>query len=130
MASRFRAIPLEGKMTELRFVIPGKPVVLQRHRVSRHGGMYDPSVNQKTRMGWYALQARTKAGIGLFKGDLGVFLVFYGLRKNSDLDNAIKMLDAFNGVLWDDDKQIIHIEAWKFKCKKGQEHTEVIVTTL
>ena len=38
---------------------------------------------------------------------------FYGLRSNSDLDNAIKMLDAFNGILWIDDRQIVEIHAYK-----------------
>lgn len=39
-------------------------------------------------------------------------LTFYRPRKTGDLDNALKViLDALNGIAWEDDSQIVEIHA-------------------
>ena len=46
--------------------------------------------------------------------------------KKPDIDNLQKsLLDALNGIVWDDDAKITHIEAWKFYSEKP--HTEIEV---
>jgi crossover junction endodeoxyribonuclease RusA len=38
-----------------------------------------------------------------------------------DLDNLTKsVLDGLNGVVWDDDRQVIHLDAWKEWVPSGQ----------
>jgi Holliday junction resolvase RusA-like endonuclease len=37
--------------------------------------------------------------------------------------------DSGNGILWTDDDQIIHIDAWKHTCEPAQERTEIEVMT-
>lgn len=40
--------------------------------------------------------------------------------RGGDIDNLCKsVLDAANGILWEDDKQIIHLEAFKFYNAKS-----------
>jgi Holliday junction resolvase RusA-like endonuclease len=113
----------------LNFVIPGKPVVLKRHRTSKWGNMYDPSKKHKEFMAIYAIKAMKEQGFTRSSKDLRVTVVFNGLRSNSDLDNAIKMFDAFNGILWDDDKQIMEIRAFK-KVKVDVPGTAITVETI
>ena len=36
-----------------------------------------------------------------------------GHTKRPDLDNLVKILDAFNGVVWDDDSQVCSLKATK-----------------
>lgn len=43
-----------------------------------------------------------------------------------DIDNLQKsLLDALNGIVWDDDAKITHIEAWKFYSEKPRTEIEV-----
>lgn len=46
--------------------------------------------------------------------------------KKPDIDNLQKsLLDALNGIAWDDDAKITHIEAWKFYSEKPRTEIEV-----
>lgn len=53
-------------------------------------------------------------------GDVIVRLDFYRPRKSGDLDNRIKiLLDALQGSVYVDDKQIVEIHARRFDDKKN-----------
>lgn len=56
----------------MKFVVPGMPKCLQRHRVSRWGGYYDPSANDKKAFATYALAHRDS----ILGGDLFVEAYF------------------------------------------------------
>jgi Holliday junction resolvase RusA-like endonuclease len=75
-----------------------------------------------------------------WSGPLGVTLTFFfsrpGTRKSDlhhvtrpDLDNLIKLvLDSGNGLLWEDDKQIVFLEAAKHYCStEGDPGIEITV---
>ena len=54
----------------------------------------------------------------LIKGPLSVRLDFIGAHGSSDIDNLVKsVLDASNGQVFVDDKQVTHIEATKVEAK-------------
>ena len=94
-------------MTDQRFTLEGPPVVQERARKGQYGNWFDPTAKAKEAMSW-SLKAQ---GAKPVKGEVGIEVVFYGAKK-ADLDNLIKALsDSGNGILWDDDKQVIHIEA-------------------
>ena len=38
-----------------------------------------------------------------------------------DIDNYLKTLDCFNGLLWEDDHMLVHIEAAKRWAPEGEE---------
>lgn len=109
------------------FVIPGTPKVLKRHRVARWGGMYDPSKKDKEPIAILALEARTRARKSILTGQISLKVVYYGLRVNADLSNAIKLIeDALNGVMWLDDKQVAILTVFR-KENDGKPRTEVTV---
>ena len=57
-------------------------------------------------------------GVVLQGGPLAVTLEVYRAQKSGDLDNRIKpVLDALQGVMFIDDKQIIEIHAYRYDDK-------------
>ena len=102
----------ETKTKPVEFFVEGKPVAKGRPRVTRYGTTYTPA---KTRE-WeemVAWSARIALGSDPpMEVPVAVQLVFYRPRANSDLDNLIKaVLDAMNGLVYADDKQISSIHA-------------------
>lgn len=112
------------------YEIPGKPIPLQRHR---HDGKkcFDPQKKEKQQMQWH-IKILTS---GLFAAHGAIKLIVeyhmpipksysrkralecvgeYHIKK-PDLSNLIKFTeDALNGMVWEDDSIISHIEAKKF----------------
>ena len=51
---------------------------------------------------------------------VGISFTFYRARKSGDLDNRIKVvLDALNGVIYDDDDQVVEIHAKRADDKEN-----------
>ena len=70
----------------------------------------------------------TRHGMRPVCGDVAVTLDVYRPAKRGDLDNQIKvLLDSLKGFAFDDDKQVIHIDAKRFDDKKNP-RIEVAVT--
>jgi len=114
--------------------IEGTPKSLKRHRHTRNGHTYNPSAGDMK-------EARELIRIATPseppKGLISLIAIFYMPRPKShyrtgkyadqlkdsapdlhsikpDLDNLIKFVfDTFNGVLWEDDKQIAFVNAYK-----------------
>ena len=113
----------------LRFIVPMRPVAKERPRVGKQGQVYTP---RKTRefeaaVGWYALQARRKAGWEMLTGPVQLDVTFVGPPARADLSNLVKSLeDAMNGVLWSDDSLII-AESVRLE-REGKPRIEVEVT--
>jgi len=95
----------------IKIVIQGPPIVQERPRKGRYGNFYDPSSKAKQRLSYELLVERHKMQRKPLTENVALEVVFYGLKKG-DIDNAIKaLLDAGNKILWEDDKQIVAIEA-------------------
>lgn len=113
----------------MRIQIDGNPIPAARARVTRHG-TYNPRGREKTRLKTYFLSLNLLC----LQGPLKVVLEFNMpfpkqtrkkardlLRegktyhvKTPDIDNLVKfILDCANGILFDDDKQVVELWASK-----------------
>ena len=132
----------------IRFTIPGNPIPLKRHRVSRNGGMYDPSSKDKKQVWLQIAKWKPKRPLA---GDIMIKLVFTMERpKNQyrtgkykhllkdnvseyhsykpDLDNMVKLIcDVIQGKdrMICDDSQICMLQAEKVWGFAGK--TEVVI---
>ena len=104
-------------------IIKGKITPKQRARYSKHFYTPQPTkqMEELIRLA-YKIQDKTHYGSAPIKVE-----IIY-TKKNPttkpDLDNIIKLLDALNGIAYDDDKQIVEIIARK---EKGEESLEIKV---
>ena len=107
------------------FIIPGKPQPKQRPRVTSHG-TYTPqaTVDYERLVGWQCRSVHK--GKPLATALKLTVRVFFKLPKRTvkekgdrhtnrpDLDNIIKSIkDGLNGIAYEDDSQIVKIEATK-----------------
>lgn len=118
-----------------KFVVKGPPVVQQRFQIGKYGNRYDPSGKERKVLSEYLLVARMEAGKSVLKGFLALTVSFCysrGIRgQQPDLSNMLKALeDSGNKILWEDDKQIIVLHAFKVEVAKGGERTEVEIEEL
>ena len=108
----------------MKFLVPGQPRPKQRPRTSK-GRFYSPTGKEEDRIKGH-LWAQMRSG-KVFEGDLEVFVYFW--RKNkvrADLDNLLKtILDAANGIIWKDDRQIVTIHAYVDMSKDPRTELEV-----
>ena len=114
------------------FFVPGPPVAKGRPRMTRAGHIYTPKKTHDAEA-LFRLYARTN--LNRATGPLSMRVRFgmpipksYSKKKRQaiqagefhhdkkpDLDNLLKLvLDALNGVAYEDDKQVIDISACKF----------------
>ena len=104
-------------MTKIVFTVPGRPVPKARARTTRAGKSYTPKATKEyeKKVKICALAARKKAKGKLFLGRVGINIAAYRSDKRRyDLSNIVKSIeDALNGVIYEDDHQIHHIEADK-----------------
>ena len=111
------------------FTVQGRPKALKRHRDGKRG-KFDPSSKAK---GDFAIQCSHKRPREPFAFPLHVYLQFHfektakaGNANVGDLDNLTKfVLDALNGIFWEDDRYIDRITAVRYY--KGNPRTEVII---
>lgn len=108
-------------MERLEFFTEGTPVAKARPRVTR-SGTFTPA----TTLAWencIAISARIEMRAEpIMEGRLCLIAMFYGARANADLDNLTKaVMDALNGVVYKDDKQIdvLHAERCSDSTNKG-----------
>jgi len=101
--------------------VPVEPVPASRPRVTRWGVYYGKRYTN-FRKEVSEILGRTDLPKGLpLTGPLKATVKFFvtkprtSSRKwpNGDLDNYLKTLDSFNGILWDDDDQILEFDAHK-----------------
>lgn len=122
-------------MTELEFFIPVEPVPAGRPKITTAGGFAKAYTPKKTRhhrelMAFHAGEIAPEGGP--LEGPLMLTMVVVKLKPKSyprkrwawdakpDLDNFIKLIDAFKGILWRDDSQVIEIRARKeFGARPG-----------
>lgn len=112
-------------------VVPGIPVAKGRPRFSANGHAFTPDKTRKAEehlgnaVATHCLDAGLsviggRGGVLPLSGELAVEVVFVTKAKTTsrpDLDNLLKLvLDALNGIVWNDDSQVISI-----KTKKAQD---------
>lgn len=115
--------------------IPGKPIPKARPRFYRRGERVVTFDSQSEEVGMVRLLMRAKmGGREPFEGPLRVNMVFIfepvkrkqkeypGFHiKKPDCDNALKFfLDAGNGILWNDDKQVVSLTGVKIYGEKAK----------
>jgi len=99
----------------LRYIIdiPGKPVSKQRPRMGKGGRVYTPKATRayEQRVSVLCKEQADRPIEGPCRVEIDVW---YTDRRRRDLDNAIKSLwDGANGILYNDDSQIIEVTARK-----------------
>lgn len=106
------------------FTLPYPP---SANRYWRHNrGIIHRSTEAKAFMTRAAIMARA-AGAVKVVGDVRIVLDVYRPAKRGDLDNSIKVLvDSLRGIAYEDDNQIVRIEANRFEDKKNP-RVEVLV---
>lgn len=116
-------------MRQFEFTVPGKPRSFQRVAQSRAGFWFDPCKKEKKVVAEIALEARLRAGVPLLMGPVSVTGYFHGLRSNQDLDNVLKLaMDAMNKVVYEDDRQVDELHA--FRCKGKPDYSHIYVKEL
>jgi Holliday junction resolvase RusA-like endonuclease len=93
------------------FEVAGEPVPKARPRVGRRGGRTPERTRSwEETVGWAAKQAYKGEPVSC---EVAVSAVFHTRRtRPGDLDNLLKsVLDALNGIVWDDDIRVSKIIA-------------------
>ncbi len=104
-------------------IAPIEPVAWQRVRRDRHGTTYVPKETARFKHD-LAMIAKSKFLRAPYAGPLKVQLMFWLPKPKRpkahepcvrpDLDNYVKgVFDALNGIVWDDDGQIVQLIAEK-----------------
>lgn len=98
-------------------VLPGEPASKARPRLGKGGNVYTPRETTHAEELWkLTLQQAGVAG----PNDASAYAVrlrFHsGVWTRKDVDNMVKLvLDACNGVVWADDRQVVGIDAWLYR---------------
>lgn len=110
--------------------INGDPLIQERPRKGRGGHFYDPTAAKKKGLGLAMMAERIMQKKAITVLPITVQMGFYCKGKRGDLDNMIKaLLDAGNGVLWKDDRQVVGINARVFRdC--GTPRTELSINEI
>jgi Holliday junction resolvase RusA-like endonuclease len=123
-------------MAPIHVIIPGKPMVWSRPRVSTRSGkvvMFDPKAQERKNLGLLLKSYFSHPLDGPVKLEV---IYFHATKKKKlwgeykhtrfDLDNAIKALnDALNGIAFIDDGQVCCISAQKKWAEKDATHVFV-----
>ena len=113
-------------MTELSFTVPGRCIPAPRPRGRKGQKAYYP-VRYTDWLDSARVEAYRACGRPLWEGPVSVDVRFVGARANADIDNLLKScLDAIQGVLIVDDKQVVEIKGVK-RAYKGQQ-TQIFVS--
>jgi len=127
---------------KLEITIPGQPKSQKRHRTGRSGHRYDPSSKDKKTLQKALLPIKPPKPL---KGWISLCIVAYFetpkswsnkkrkevegtyRAKTPDVDNIEKILmDAMNGYILEDDKQIVSIETQKRYSVKPRTEITII----
>lgn len=120
----------------IKFTVMGMPTAKGRPRFGKFG-VYTPAATKEAERDFkvqalkYApekpLEAPLKVIMKIFKPKPKSYSkkVKYWTKK-PDLDNFIKILDSLNGIFWEDDAQIISIEASKEYDTPARTEIEII----
>jgi len=106
-------------VSDIEFTVEGNPLPKQSYRAKNGGGYTDPRIKAwQDTVAWKAMEAMQHHNI--LTGDVEAQLIFYrGNEIRVDLDNLSKaVLDGCNGIVWEDDRQIVKLTLEKMVDKK------------
>lgn len=106
------------RAAQIKLTLPLPPSANRLWRMDKRGFMRK---SQEAR-DYYELAGleAIRQGATIRSCDVAVTLKVYRARKSGDLDNRIKpLLDALQGVVYYDDKQVVEIHAFRFDDKKN-----------
>lgn len=109
---------MTGRMSRNEGEIPMRPFAKDRPRRDSNGRMYmSPKYKEAKRICAQHLRAGKHE---MIEGDVQLSLVFnYSKGPFADIDNlAGGFMDAANGILWKDDKQVVSLLASRTKSDK------------
>jgi Holliday junction resolvase RusA-like endonuclease len=136
-------------MPDLTITIPGKPIAKKRPRFARRGKFVTTYNCQETEEGRFALSVMAQLPEG-FKPLLGALRlscdfnmpiptsatkrqkaeIDIGIRKHvkkPDASNMIKFIeDVLNGIVWNDDSQVVQLEARKLYSHQPSTVIEIV----
>ena len=109
-----------GSRPPVTFFVSGCPRPKQSFRYSRHGGGYTPAIVKawQNEVAWAAKQEMI--GDDMLTGELYVSMTFMlPDRRKRDLDNLSKgVLDAMNGIVFEDDRHVVELHLRKQYSKE------------
>ena len=115
--------PPSGRI--VRLTLPEAPSGNRYWRKTKNGRTYVSAEAQK-----YINTVRRMFAGEMLTGPIAVVICWYRRRKAGDLDNRNKVaLDAMQGVIYEDDSQIVEIHAYRHEDKKNP-RMEVIAWAL
>ena len=122
-------------MTEIRFTVPGNPIPKARPRVRIQAGRKAHAYTPRRTRHWEAT-VRDAARAAMrgrppLEGPVGVELwLWRGDKRKADADNMEKACaDACNGVIWQDDDQVLDMHRYK-RLDRDNPRVEVTVWAL
>jgi Holliday junction resolvase RusA-like endonuclease len=97
----------------VKFTVEGEPVPKARPRLGRNGNTFTPEATKRGEAHVQECCFVANPKLRPVEGNIKLVAVFYcGALGRSDLDNLLKLqLDALNGVVWLDDRQVTEIQA-------------------
>lgn len=113
-------------MTAHQFTVHGPPVAKERPRAFRKGnyvGIYTPKktrdYEEHVRLSAPPMQKMTNVSCTL--------VIFFQDRRRRDIDNVAKsLLDALNGVAWEDDSEVVELHLYR-RYDKLSPRVEVVL---
>jgi crossover junction endodeoxyribonuclease RusA len=113
---------------KVKYVVGGMPQGKQRPRLGKGGRVYTPKATKRFErmIAWAALGVRPRGWIldGRFRVEV---IGYYPDDRRRDADNLLKsVLDGMNGVLYNDDSQVVEASVTK-ETDRLRPRTEVTV---
>lgn len=119
--------------TVVRFTISGEPLPKQRPRFNGNRA-YTPQTTKDYEIHVGYAAKRAMVSNSLILGDCSLSATFYRKdKRRADLDNLLKAIkDACNGIVWQDDKQVVEYGKVRVVYGVGEDNAraEVMVTEL
>lgn len=115
--SRFDRVTQDGDQWRLVAFVPGVPIAKARPRLTRSGRAYTPkATHEAERRIRRHLDALVPPEWPMDTGYIVTLAFVMGSRRRVDVDNMAKLvLDACNGELWDDDRQVHTLRAYRYQ---------------
>ena len=116
---------------QVRFTIPGPPRPWARARVGENGGHYTPQAMRDAKRDFADIASKRRPPTWPLHAAFGLLVeCFFEGPTPADWDNLGKLpSDAFNGVLWNDDRQVLDGRVRKHLYAE-RARTEILATVL
>ena len=107
----------------IEIIVPGEPIPMQSFRIGYRGRHFQPARIRaaQDQVAWCAREAM--AGAPPLSGPVSVVATFARKsRRRTDLENLWKLTgDALEGIVYDNDAQIVHLELDKVQVDRLDE---------